>query len=79
MSTERVNAKSMDYMSNGINVEERKVCHQFVQIYSLMKLMKHFGNKGKEAAMNEMKQLHSDGFDEVVHHQFEVQNVCAST
>jgi Reverse transcriptase (RNA-dependent DNA polymerase) len=48
----------MDYMNNGVNIEKKQVNHQFVQTYSLMKGMKHFGNKGKEAAMNEMKQLH---------------------
>jgi hypothetical protein len=31
---------------------------QFLQTYSLMKAVKKFGNKGKEAALDEMKQLH---------------------
>jgi hypothetical protein len=48
----------MDYMNNGVRIEKKQVNHQFVQAYTLMKGMKHFGNKGKEAAMNEMKQLH---------------------
>jgi hypothetical protein len=32
--------------------------HQFIQTYSLMKAIKKFGNKAKEAAHAEMKQLH---------------------
>ena len=41
-----------------LKIEKKQVNHQFIQTYSLMRGMKHFGNKGKEAAMNEMKQLH---------------------
>ena len=32
--------------------------HQFIQTYSLMKAVKKFGNKAKQAALDEMKQLH---------------------
>jgi ribulose bisphosphate carboxylase small subunit len=64
--TARVIAKTMDYMSNGVRIEKKQVNHQFVQTYTLMKGMKHFGNKGKEAAMNEMKQLHERNVSEPV-------------
>ncbi len=32
--------------------------HQFIQTYSLMKAVKKFGSKAKQAALDEMKQLH---------------------
>lgn len=32
--------------------------HQFIQTYSLMKAVKKFGGKAKQAALDEMKQLH---------------------
>ena len=54
----RIVAITMCHMNNMMLNPKGKSAHQFVQSYSLMKGLKKFGEKGRQAAYKEMKQLH---------------------
>ena len=58
IATARVIAMTMCHMAEILLNPKGKTAHQFVQSYSLMKGLKKFGQKGREAAYKEMKQLH---------------------
>jgi hypothetical protein len=58
IETARVIAMTMCHMAEMLLNPKGKTAHQFVQSYSLMKGLKKFGRKGREAAYKEMKQLH---------------------
>lgn len=58
IETARVIAITMCHMAEMLVNPKGKTAHQFVQSYSLMKGLKKFGQKGREAAYKEMKQLH---------------------
>jgi len=51
-------AVTMCQMNEGIVFEEKQVGHQFVQTYSLAKGIKKFGERGHEAAVSKVKQIH---------------------
>jgi hypothetical protein len=54
----RVIVKLISLMSLGLIETTVKQGQHFVQTYSLSKGLKTFGEKGRQAAYNEMKQLH---------------------
>ncbi|KAI2512474.1 Reverse transcriptase (RNA-dependent DNA polymerase) [Fragilaria crotonensis] len=58
IETARVIAITMCHMADMRFNPKCKTAHQFIQSYSLMKGLKKFGHKGREAAYKEMKQLH---------------------
>ncbi|KAI2506113.1 Reverse transcriptase (RNA-dependent DNA polymerase) [Fragilaria crotonensis] len=58
IETARVIAVTMCHMAEMLFNPQGKTAYHFVQSYSLMRGLKKFGNKGREAAYKEMKQLH---------------------
>jgi hypothetical protein len=54
----RVIAKVMSLMNMGVNQTTVKKNYQFTQTFSLSRGMKKFGEKGCQAAVKEMEQLH---------------------
>ena len=51
-------AKTMHYLNNMIHSKKYEKLYSFVVTYSLNKCLKHFGQKGYDAAFGEVKQLH---------------------
>ena len=58
MENARIIAKILCLMNMGVSMKEEVKGHQFIQTYSLAKGLKKFGEKGRDAALGEMKQIH---------------------
>jgi hypothetical protein len=54
----RVIAKVVSLMNMGVVQTTGKKNHQFTQIFFILRGMKKFGEKGHQAAVKEMEQLH---------------------
>jgi hypothetical protein len=59
IATARVIAMTICHIADLLLNPKSKTAHQFVLSYSLMKGLKKFDQRGREAAYKEMKQLHN--------------------